>query len=128
MTCRSVLSLGVVVLGLSAIGCAGGAAERLAPTAPSLDQNAGSSAGDTRPPQPPGPNPPPATGTCVAEQAQWTVGKPASATLLERARVDATASIARFIRPNEAITLEYSGARLNLYLNEREVVHGVVCG
>ena len=81
-----------------------------------------------RPPQPPGPEPPPATGTCVVEQAQWAIGRPASSSLLERARVDATASIARFIRPNEAITMEYSPARLNLYLDEQDVVRGVVCG
>jgi hypothetical protein len=64
----------------------------------------------------------------VADLAQWAVGRPASATLLERARVDATASIARFIRPNEAITMEYSPARLNLYLDERDIVRSVICG
>jgi hypothetical protein len=42
--------------------------------------------------------------------------------------VDATAALARFIRPNQPITMEYSGARLNLYLNARDVVESVVCG
>jgi hypothetical protein len=128
MICRRVLSMSVVVVSLWSIGCAGGSDVRSTPTAPTPDQNAGSSEGATRPPQPPRPEPPPATGTCVAEQAQFAVGRPASAALLERARVAATASVARFIRPNEAITMEYSGARLNLYLNERDVVRGVVCG
>ena len=126
MNCRRVLSLSVVVVGLSSIGCAGGSDVRPAPTAPSVDQNADSS--ESRPSQPPRPDLPPATGTCVAEQAQWAIGRAASRELLERARVDATASIARFIRPNEAITLEYSAARLNLYLDRRDVVHGVLCG
>jgi hypothetical protein len=121
--------MSVVVVGLSSLGCAGGSDMRQPPpTSPSVDQNAGSTDGATRPPQQPRPEPPPATGTCVAEQAQFTVGRPASAALLERARVAATASIARFIRPNEAITMEYSGSRLNLYLNERDVVRSVVCG
>jgi hypothetical protein len=127
MSYRSVLSMSVVVVALSSFGCAGGSEMRSTPTGPSTDQSA-SSDGATRSPQPPSPDPPPATGTCVADQAQFAVGQKASAALLERARVAATASIARFIRPNEAITLEYSGARLNLYLNEREVVQGVVCG
>jgi hypothetical protein len=120
--------MSVFVAGLSAIGCAGSSGRSPGPTAPSVEQNANSSDGATRPPQPPRPEPPPATSTCVAERAQWAVGQAGSAPLLERARVDATASIARFIRPNEAITMEYHVGRLNLYLDERGVVHGVVCG
>jgi hypothetical protein len=128
MSCRRVFSVSVVVVGLAAIGCAGGSDVRSTPTAPSSEQNAASGDAATRDPQPSRPDPPPATGTCVAEPAQFAVGRPASAALLERARVAATASIARFIRPDEAITMEYSPARLNLYLNERDVVRGVICG
>jgi hypothetical protein len=128
MSYRCVLLVSVVVLGLSSVGCAGGSDVRSTPTSPSTEQNAASSDGATRSPQPPRPDPPPATGTCVADAAQFAIGRPASAALLERARLAATASIARFIRPNEAITLEYSGARLNLYLNGRDVVQGVTCG
>jgi hypothetical protein len=128
MSCRCVLSISVIVLGLSSIGCSGRFDGRESPTSPTVDQNANSSNGATRPPQPPSPEPPPNTGTCVAEQAQWAVGRVGSASLLERARVDATASIARFIRPNEAITMEYAAGRLNLYLDARGVVHAVVCG
>ena len=128
MRCRSVLSVCVVVAGLWSTGCAGGTDPRPSPTSPSADQQADSDGNVARPPQPPRPDPPPATGTCVADLAQWAVGRAASAALLERARVDATASIARFIRPNEAITMEYSPARLNLYLDERDIVRSVVCG
>ena len=128
MSCRSVLSMSVVVVGLASIGCAGGSGVRSSPTSPSSDGNASSSEGTSPPSQPPTPGPPPAAGTCVADQAQWAIGRAASATLLERARVDATASIARFIRPNEAVTMEFSPARLNLYLDEHEAVRGVVCG
>ena len=128
MSCRSVLSVSLLVVGLWSAGCAGNTGPRESPTTPSPDQNAGSPEGATRPPQSPSPVPPPPRGTCVADKAKWAIGERATRSLLERARVDATASIARFIRPNESITLEYSGARLNLYLNERDVVHGVVCG
>jgi hypothetical protein len=128
MSCRSVLSIGAVVVVLSSIGCAERREALSSPNAPSADQGGNASDGGTRPPQPPGPEPPPATGTCVAEQAQWTVGQVGSASLLERARVDATASIARFIRPNEAVTMEFTAGRLNLYLDARGVVHAAVCG
>lgn len=128
MSRRAVFVLSVIVLGLSSAGCASGSDLRPAPTAPSPEQQAGAGDNAARPPQPPRPDPPPPTGTCVAERAQWAIGRPASRELLERARVDATASVARFIRPDEAITMEFSPARLNLYLDERDVVRGVICG
>jgi hypothetical protein len=128
MNCRRVLSISVVVVGLSALGCAERRDAPSTPNAPSFDQGGNASDGATRPPQPPGPQPPPSTGTCVAELAQWAVGRAGSASILERARVDAMASIARFIRPNEAVTMEYSPGRLNLYLDGRGIVHAVVCG
>jgi hypothetical protein len=128
MSLRSTLSIGVLFAALVVSGCSGAGESRTSPTSPSGQQNAGSSGGATRPPQPPRPDPPPLTGTCVASQAQGAVGERASAALLERARLAATASLARFIRPNEAITMEYSPARLNLYLDERDIVRSVVCG
>ena len=127
MTCRAILALCAVVVGLSSIGCAGSSNARPTPTSPTPEQNVGSGEA-IRQPQPPRPDPPPSTGTCVAENARWAVGQPASRELLERARVQATASVARFIRPNEAITMEYSPGRLNLYLDRRDVVHSVICG
>jgi hypothetical protein len=120
--------MSLLAAGLSSIGCSGRTDGSATPTWPSAQQHAGSGENVSRPPQPPRPDPPPATGTCVADRANWALGQPASASLLDRARIDATASIARFIRPNEAITLEYSAARLNLYLDERDIVRGVVCG
>jgi Peptidase inhibitor I78 family len=71
---------------------------------------------------------PPSSGTCDAAKAQFAVAQPASNDLLERARVAANASIARFIRPNEPITLEFSPARLNLGLDKHDVVASVTCG
>jgi hypothetical protein len=128
MNCRQVFLGSVIVVGLSSLGCAGSSGARWSPTAPSSDSHGNASEGASRPEQPPTPAPPPSTGTCVADQAQWALGRTAAAALLERARVDATASIARFIRPNDAITMEFSPARLNLYLDEHDVVRSVVCG
>ena len=125
MTCRSVLSIGMLAVALSSVGCAGTSSPP--PNAPSADPQNGASE-PSRSPQPPPSTPPPMTGTCDAEKAQWAVGQPASRQLLERARVDSTASVARFIRPDEAITMEFSPGRLNLYLNARDVVRSAICG
>src|SRR5688500_18393287 len=93
MGCRSVLSVGLLVVGLWSMGCAGSTDRPGSPTSPSPDQNARSPEGATRPPQPPGPVPPPATGTCVADNVRGAIGQRATPALLERARVAATASI-----------------------------------
>jgi hypothetical protein len=128
MTVRSVLPLCALAVTLSSIGCAGTSSQRPSPNAPSADQQqADSNDSSPRTPQPPH-DPPPSTGTCVAEKSQWAIGQRASAALLERARIDATASVARFIRPNEAVTMEFSPARLNLHLDAHDIVHGVICG
>lgn len=60
--------------------------------------------------------------------AQWAIGEAKSDALLERARVAAGAGSARFLRPNEPVTLEYVGSRLNLGLDLRDLVRTVVCG
>ncbi|MQA30600.1 MAG: hypothetical protein GEU82_12325 [Luteitalea sp.] len=81
-----------------------------------------------RPVQPTPPVFPPADGSCVGTEAQWAIGQRASDDLLNRARVAASAALARFLHPNQPITMEYSGSRLNLELDEREVVRAVRCG
>ena len=76
----------------------------------------------------PAPQPPPASGTCDASKTQWAVGERATTEVLERARTAARAATARFIRPNQPITMEFSPGRLNLELDKRDVVIGVTCG
>jgi Peptidase inhibitor I78 family len=76
----------------------------------------------------PAPQPPPASAKCDATKAQWAIGERASMDLLDRAREAAQASVARFIRPNEAITLEFLPWRLNLGLDAHDVVKSISCG
>jgi hypothetical protein len=76
----------------------------------------------------PAPQPPPASAKCDATKAQWAIGERASMDLLDRAREAAQASVARFIRPNEAITLEFLPWRLNLGLDAHDVVTSISCG
>ena len=126
MTLRAFAVVGVLTAGPLVTACSQTQAPLSSPTTPSTQD--GNSSSDVRPPQAPQPDPPPPTATCTASRAEWTVGQRASTTLLERARQDAGASIARFIRPDEAITMEYHHSRLNLYLDERELVRSAVCG
>lgn len=65
---------------------------------------------------------------CDASAAEWAIGQVADDELLARARDDAGAETARFLRPNEAVTLEYVDSRLNLELDEYETVISVRCG
>jgi Peptidase inhibitor I78 family len=77
--------------------------------------------------QPPSSSPPSAED-CDATKAQWAIGESESNELLERARVAAHAKSARFLRPDQIITMEYSSSRLNLHLGTQGVVGSVRCG
>jgi hypothetical protein len=117
------LVISIVVTGLLMAGCSAGRDSATSPT-PGTRSNPNREVGPARPPQPP----PRASGTCHASKAQWAIGQRASTDLLERARNAAQASTARFIRPNEPITMEFFAWRLNLGLNKQDVVVSVSCG
>jgi len=97
-------------------------------TACSSSSNSAAGPASSSPVLPSPPLSPSDEATCVAANAQSAVGKRASDELLERTRVASGAKVARFLRPNQAVTMEYSGDRLNLALDEREVVIGATCG
>jgi hypothetical protein len=105
----------VITTGAIASACSG-----TAPTvaAPALE----------RVPQPAPSGSLPASGSCASTEARWTIGQQRSEDLLERARVAANATVARFLLPNQPITMEYLGSRLNLELDERNLVRDVRCG
>jgi len=65
---------------------------------------------------------------CDASKAQFALGERADADLLERARVATGAGSARFLRPNQPITLEFLSSRLNLGLDAADIVRAVNCG
>ncbi|MFS2156078.1 I78 family peptidase inhibitor [Pseudomonas sp. Pseusp122] len=65
---------------------------------------------------------------CDASGAQFAVGKPASAALLEQARSKSGAQTARVLGPNDMITLEYRSDRLNLNTDSSANVVRVNCG
>jgi hypothetical protein len=126
MPWRSILWSTVLAAGCVTSACREAAPSSLSPVKDPSQSGAIGSPTAPRPADPP--SPPLATGGCDASKALWTVGQPASREVLERARVDAGAESARFLRPNDPVTMEYLGSRLNLGLDARDVVRSVVCG
>lgn len=79
-------------------------------------------------PMPPADPSPPYTGQCDAEQARWAIGQAATADVVERIRIETGSQAVRTIRPGQAVTMDYSAARVNVHVNERNAITGVTCG
>jgi hypothetical protein len=73
------------------------------------------------------PEPPP-VGSCDASQAQGLVGQPAEQALLDQARTDTGAKRLRVLKPNQAVTMEFDGERLNIEVDAKNQITGVRCG
>lgn len=67
-------------------------------------------------------------GRCEASGADFAIGKPASAELLEQARKASGSQMARILKPHDVVTLEYRSERLNLNVDEQGKVIRVNCG
>ncbi|KRG37708.1 Elastase inhibitor AFLEI Flags: Precursor [Stenotrophomonas panacihumi] len=83
--------------------------------------NAATPAQDTAPEAPP-------IGTCDASQLQSLVGQPLTDALSAQAKEDAKAGEVRVLKPGEMVTMEFNGDRLNLEVDEKQVITGVRCG
>ena len=71
---------------------------------------------------------PPTMESCNADAAKDAVGKQATDEVVEQARIAAGANVARALRPDMMITMEYRGDRLNLRTDTDGKVVGVSCG
>lgn len=73
---------------------------------------------------------PPSDGTarCNAAPAQTMVGQVATAANVERARTLAGARTARTIKPGMMVTMEYIEGRLNIDVDEKNVMTHIRCG
>jgi uncharacterized protein YraI len=69
-----------------------------------------------------------AQNACVANDADWLIGRPASGGNINRARDDADARVVRVVEPGEFTTQEYRGDRLTIEVDERNIVVDVRCG
>lgn len=73
--------------------------------------------------------PDPATdGSCDAAALQSLVGQEATEGTIEQARERAGAGQVRTLAPGQVVTLEFNGERLNLAVDEANVITGVHCG
>ncbi len=65
---------------------------------------------------------------CNASAVEKFVGEQASPDLLDRARRESGATVARILRPGDIVTLEYNAHRLTLTTDEAQIVQRVSCG
>jgi hypothetical protein len=65
---------------------------------------------------------------CNADAAGFAVGQQASPQLEAAARSRAGAQSSRILKPNQAVTMEFNGARLNLVVDARNQVTAARCG
>jgi peptidase inhibitor I78 family protein len=80
-------------------------------------------------PPPPAPPPPAPDGLpCSAEGLEDLLGRPASQAVGAEAMRRSGARMLRWIRPGDAVTMDYSEHRLNVHLDERGRVQRFECG
>lgn len=72
--------------------------------------------------------PGPRGGTCNAAPAQAMIGKQATPSVMEQARVASGAAMARVLHPQQVVTLEFSAERLNLVVDGNGRITAVRCG
>jgi hypothetical protein len=70
----------------------------------------------------------PPRNQCHAAAAQFLLGRPFSADLLEQARAAADADVARLLRVGAIVTQEYRLGRLNVVLDADDRVARIHCG
>ena len=70
----------------------------------------------------------PPAGSCDASQVQGLVGQPYSDAVGEQARQDAGAEKVRTLKPNQPITMEYLGERLNIEVDAAGTITALRCG
>ncbi|MGO1069803.1 I78 family peptidase inhibitor [Lysobacter sp. CA199] len=74
-------------------------------------------------------NPMPAAPTCNADAAKaGAIGKTADAATVESIRAAAGGHTVRVLKPGQAITKEYMDGRVNVHVDEKNVIVEVGCG
>ena len=106
------------------------AAPRAAAEMPSsAEQSAATGQPASEPAAPMQPSPLPPRPTCNSEAAKaGAIGKTADAATVERARTAAGGHTVRVLKPGQAITKEYLDGRVNVRVDENNVVVEVDCG
>lgn len=71
---------------------------------------------------------PPPAPTCDATQVQGLVGQPLEDATAEQARTDAGAKTVRVLEPDQMVTMEFDGERLNIEVDATKKIVAVRCG
>ncbi|MCY1516074.1 Peptidase inhibitor I78 family protein [compost metagenome] len=66
--------------------------------------------------------------TCDAAALQSQIGQKATATVMEDLRTRSGSTTARMLRPGQLVTMEYNATRLNLIVDDKDVMTAIRCG
>ncbi|QQB33989.1 hypothetical protein I6I07_25770 [Achromobacter deleyi] len=66
--------------------------------------------------------------TCDAGALQSQIGQKATQSVLEDLRTRSGATTARILRPGQLVTMEYNDTRLNLIVDDKDVMTAIRCG
>ena len=66
--------------------------------------------------------------TCDAGSLQSQIGQKATQSVLEDLRTRSGATTARILRPGQLVTMEYNDTRLNLIVDDKDVMTAIRCG
>jgi hypothetical protein len=68
------------------------------------------------------------TSGCDAEPVKDVIGKPFTAELGEEVRLRSGSKVFRALKPGDVVTMEFRFDRVNLALDDKDVVTAVTCG
>jgi hypothetical protein len=71
---------------------------------------------------------PPRLAQCQADPGQRFVGQAASEDIVEQAKTATGANSVRVLKPGMAATMDFRDDRLNLHLDDHDVIAMVTCG
>lgn len=66
--------------------------------------------------------------TCDAGSLQSQIGQKATPSVMEDLRTRSGSSTARMLRPGQVVTMEYNATRLNLIVDDKDVMTAIRCG
>ncbi|AZS79915.1 MULTISPECIES: I78 family peptidase inhibitor [Achromobacter] len=66
--------------------------------------------------------------TCDAAALQSQIGQKATTSSMEDLRTRSGSTTARILRPGQLVTMEYNATRLNLIVDDKDVMTAIRCG
>ncbi|MCY1429476.1 Peptidase inhibitor I78 family protein [compost metagenome] len=106
------ISLSLALAGLLLAGCS--STDKPTASAPAAAEETSSAAAPS--------------GTCDSAAVASLVGKTANVALVEQAKRQSGAETARVLRPHDVMTMDYNSRRLNIDVDETDVVKQFTCG